>query len=132
MNREYDKDNISVVTTRLITIILEMSLTERVELLEELENSRHRRSRRKYPRAIYLSEVEIYAQGRSQRGVIKNMTPEGMFIRTDRILFKGEPIKVTFKLPNSEDLIQISAVVVRNLPDGIGIKFKLPILEYLK
>ena len=129
--RVIDKTNISVVTTRLINILLAMPMFERLELLEYLEEKLKHKNRRKYPRGNYLTGVEIYTDNISAVGTIKNLGPDGLLIATKTLFHIGDEVVVTFRLPNSEDLIQISAKIVRKSSEGVGIKFKMPILDFL-
>lgn len=127
-----DKTNIAVVTTRLINILLEMPMAERLALLESLEEKRKHKDKRKYPRGIYSASVEIHRDDASAKGMIQNLSPEGLLVATKTDFEVGDNVSLTFKLPNSEDLIQIAASIVRKSPGGIGVQFKMPILDFLK
>jgi hypothetical protein len=132
IKRNIDKNNISVVTTRLINLILGMSLQDRIDLLEYLKEREKSPNKRRYPRGIYLSHVDIFTHNGFSKGIIKNLSPEGLLISTMDNIPIGEEILLTFRLPNSNDLIQINATVVRSFSGGIGIQFKMPISEFLE
>ena len=132
IKRNIDKNNISVVTTRLINLILGMSLQDRIDLLEYLNEREKSPNKRRYPRGIYLSHVDIITNNGFSKGIIKNLSPEGLLISTKDNIPIGEEILLTFRLPNSNDLIQINAIVVRSFSGGIGIQFKMPISEFLE
>ena len=120
------------MTTRLINILLQMPMSDRVELLEQLEEKLKHKNKRKYPRGIYLTGVEIHKEDRLAKGMIKNLSPDGLLIATKSSFAIGDEILLTFKLPHSDDLIQIAAKVIRTSPYGIGVQFKTPILDFLK
>ena len=88
-------------------------------------------NKRKYPRAIFCIDVDVETSDNSFKGFTQNITPEGMFVETDKTMMAGQEVKVCFLMPESEDYINKQCRVVRVLPDGIGLEFNSPIECFL-
>jgi Tfp pilus assembly protein PilZ len=78
---------------------------------------------RKYPRGIFLVDAKLKADGRAIPCATKNLTPEGVFIKTPEALTIGESIILTFTFPNLSSTLHVSGKVVRSHGDGVGVKF---------
>jgi Tfp pilus assembly protein PilZ len=123
--------NISVVTTRIIEIVLAMPIDERRTLLKYLEEE-HISGRRKYPRKTYFMEVNFATPDRVISGYIKNISSDGMFVETREPFSVGQPITLTFKLPNSVEHIKINGEIVRVSSKGFGVKFRMKLDHRVK
>jgi len=127
-----DDPNISVITTRLVDIILAMSLEERKTLLKELEE-KYFEGDRKYPRKDYLKEVDFVLNERAFKGFIHDISAGGVLIESSESFTAGQMITLTFELPDSDEHIKISGKIARILPNiGFGVKFNKVIEEYSK
>ncbi len=79
--KQSNKPNISVITTRLVDLILKMSAKERQTLLNELEE-KYKKGNREFSRKDYKKEVDFVLNERMFRGLIQNLSASGMFIYT--------------------------------------------------
>ena len=79
--KQPNKLNISVITTRLVDLILKMSAKERQTLLNELEE-KYKKGNREFSRKDYKKEVDFVLNERIFRGFIQNLSANGMFIET--------------------------------------------------
>lgn len=55
------------------------------------------------------------------RGLIKNVSPNGVFIETHGTFPPGRSIKIAFSLPISEGTVEASGRIVRSVQRGIGV-----------
>ena len=122
-NKQANKLNISVITTRLVDLILKMSAKERQTLLNELEE-KYKKGNREFSRKDYKKEVDFVLNERIFRGFIQNLSASGMFIETSESFSEGQRITLTFELPEPEEHIKVSGKIVRLIPGvGFGVKF---------
>ena len=122
-NRQSNKLNIPVITSRLVDLILKMSAKERQNLLNELEE-KYKKGNREFSRKDYKKEVDFVLNDRIFRGFIQNLSSSGMFIETSESFSEGERITLTFELPEPGEHIKISGKIVRLIPGvGFGVKF---------
>ncbi len=121
--KQSNKPNISVITTRLVDLILKMSAKERQTLLNELEE-KYKKGNREFSRKDYKKEVDFVLNERMFRGLIQNLSASGMFIETSESFSEGQRITLTFELPEPGEHIKVSGKIVRLIPDiGFGVKF---------
>ena len=121
--KQSNKSNISVITTRLVDLILKMSAKERQTLLNELEE-KYKKGNREFSRKDYKKEVDFVLNERMFRGLIQNLSASGMFIETSESFSEGQRITLTFELPEPGEHIKVSGKIVRLIPDiGFGVKF---------
>ncbi len=121
--KQSNKPNISVITTRLVDLILKMSAKERQTLLNELEE-KYKKGNREFSRKDYKKEVDFVLNERMFRGLIQNLSASGMFIETSDSFSEGQRITLTFELPEPGEHIKVSGKIVRLIPDiGFGVKF---------
>ncbi len=121
--KQSNKPNISVITTRLVDLILKMSAKERQTLLNELEE-KYKKGNREFSRKDYKKEVDFVLNERMFRGLIQNLSASGMFIETGDSFSEGQRITLTFQLPEPGEHIKVSGKIVRLIPDiGFGVKF---------
>jgi Tfp pilus assembly protein PilZ len=115
--------NISVITPRLVDLILKMSAKERQTLLNELEE-KYKKGNREFSRKDYKKEVDFVLNDRLFRGFIQNLSASGMFIETSESFSEGQRITLTFGLPEPSEHIKIAGKIVRLIPEvGFGVKF---------
>ena len=121
--KQSNKPNISVITNRLVDLILKMSAKERQILLNELEE-KYKKGNREFSRKDYKKEVDFVLNERMFRGLIQNLSASGMFIETSESFSEGQRITLTFELPEPGEHIKVSGKIVRLIPDiGFGVKF---------
>ncbi len=131
LSKRLKDPNLSVITARLIEIILNMSSIERQALLEELEEKLHK-GRRKSPRTRYFKDVDFATKDRVFRGFIQNISAEGVLIETSESLSIGQEITLAFELPETKEHIKIAGKIARILPNGgFGVKFNSAIESFI-
>ena len=117
-----NEPNISVITARLFEIILDMPFEDRRILLKELE-AKNSQGRRKFARKPYFMPVDFATPDRAFSGFIQNISSGGLLIETRENLPVGEQVTLSFMRPKSRDYVKVGGEVVRNIPDGLGVKF---------
>ena len=118
-----NQPNVSIITTRLVDLILKMSVKERQTLLNELEE-KFKKGNRKFSRKDYKKEVDFVLNKRIFKGFIQNLSASGMFIETSESFSPGQIITLTFELPEPGEHIKVSGKIVRLIPEiGFGVKF---------
>ena len=122
-NRDIDEIE---VTSRLLNMILEMSLEQQLALLKQLDATgydgarRHARIHLKAPWAVFFDPETDKA---SAVDLIRDISRCGMFIETSRSFSVGEKITVKFEVPSSRKIYKILGEIVRCREKGLGIKF---------
>ena len=117
-----NEPNISVITARLFEIILDMPFEDRRTLLRDLE-AKNSQGRRKFARKPYFMPVDFATPDRAFSGFIQNISSSGLLIETRETLPVGEQVTLSFMRPTSRDYVTVGGEVVRNIPDGFGVKF---------
>ena len=117
-----NEPSISVITARLFEIILDMPFEDRLTLLKDLE-AKNSQGRRKFARKPYFMPVDFATPDRAFSGFIQNISSGGLLIETRETLPVGEQVTLSFMRPKSRDYIKVGGEVVRNIPDGFGVKF---------
>ena len=84
------------------------------------KNQKPFKERRKFPRTIVEYDTDV----NSNRGVVLDMSPMGVFIATDEPFLEGTKIDITFPTHNDYSSFMISGSVVWRKPKGIGVKFE--------
>ena len=121
--KQPNKLNISVITSRLVDLILKMSVKDRQTLLNELEE-KHQKGNRDFSRKDYKKEVDFVLNERIFRGLIQNLSASGMFIETSESFSEGQRITLTFELPEPREHIKVFGKIARLIPNvGFGVKF---------
>ena len=122
-NKQANKLNISVITTRLVDLILKMSAKQRQTLLNELEE-KYQKGNRDFSRKDYKKEVDFVFNERLFKGFIQNLSASGMFIEASESFSEGQRITLAFELPESKEHIKVFGKIARLIPGvGFGVKF---------
>ncbi|HSO59395.1 MAG TPA: PilZ domain-containing protein [Desulfobacterales bacterium] len=113
----------------LFKLIVDMPLTQRLLLMEQLEQSAKNggpssAERRRHPRKDCLVMAEVEANGRSSRSYLLDISPQGAFIESLQQLAEGEPVTLSFRLPNSRSPVRVDAHVVWSNGQAAGVVFK--------
>lgn len=113
----------------LFKLIVDMPLTQRLLLMEQLEQSEKNgkpssAERRRHPRKDCLVMAEVEAGGRSTRSYLLDISPQGAFIESLQQLAEGEPVTLSFRLPNSSSPVRVNADVVWSNGQAAGVVFK--------
>jgi hypothetical protein len=112
----------------LFKLIVDMPLTQRLLLLEQLEHPDKEgepssAERRRHSRKDCLVMVEVEAGGRSTRSYLLDISPQGAFIESSQQLAEGEPLILSFRLPNSSSPVRVNADVVWSNGQAAGVVF---------
>ena len=113
----------------LFKLIVDMPLTQRRLLLEQLEQSEKNgepssAERRRHPRKDCLVMAEVEAGGRCTRSYLLDISPQGAFIESLQQFAEGEPVSLSFRLPNSSSPVRVNADVVWSNGQAAGVVFK--------
>ena len=82
---------------------------------------------RQYPRRSAFIIAEYKLKEGTYRDFIKNISADGLFVRTWRKFVAGESIVLKFPLFQFENTIQVSGKVARSNSDGFAVTFNEPI-----
>lgn len=111
------------ITSRLLNLILDMSIDKKLEILKFIDKWESKGVRRHHRKPL-LIPIEYTAKHLVFRDAIKNISASGVFIETRMPFTVGQDIKMMFRLPRSRKLIQAVGEIVRSDSQGIGVKFK--------
>jgi len=123
-NQDYPEKN--DVTLLLIKHVLEMTDSERLNLLEQLEMlpvqdlslGDRDGTRRSYDQTISFS-----TQDRQYTALCKDISNGGIFIQTGDVFRLGQLVTLDIPFSSGKESIKVPAEIVRVNPDGIGLKF---------
>ena len=137
MNTSRKDDNISVVTSKLIGLILKMPLEDRRRLLTEVERQRKGQKnfiRREYDRQDYLIHIDYTVNDRLFNGFAVNLSANGAFIESPRNQLpkfsKGDQLILSFDHPNKKEHMKITGEIARIDDGGFGVKFDQAVLDW--
>jgi hypothetical protein len=108
---------------RLLDLIKRMTEHEREILLNTLKR-KHFMEKRGKPRKPSPMPLDYAVQDRICQGFIHDISVGGVFIQTGESVSVGQEILAIIPIPNSPKSIRIKGDVVRNTPNGIGVRFK--------
>jgi len=114
------------VTVRLIRHILNLSEDQQRTLLKQLEDPSffsEEFGERDDIRKTYVNEIEFESKGRSCKGISKDISSGGMFIKTDEKFAVGNTVLLNIPFTDNRNRLRIPAEVVRAASDGIGVEF---------
>ena len=115
---------IKEVRAFIFELINSMSEAELRQLLKELEE-RKNREQRKHSRKDFFMTVDYTVEGQYFQDFIQDMSNSGVFIKTSQTFSEGQTILMTFMSPDNQQPFKINGKIVRVMPDGIGVKFKI-------
>ncbi len=118
------QSNESSITARLIELIKNMPEDEQRTLLKDLEEKSFE-GRRKHVRKPFLMAVDYSTQDHVYKDFIQDISTGGVFIETHMPFTVGQKVSLTFPLPNYQKHVKIVGEVVRSIPQGVGVKFKM-------
>ena len=122
-DQELSKDSI---TSRLIKLIMDMSIDQQMALLMQLEGSQLNSDtlgERDTSRKPYTSTIHFTSKDRSHTGISQDISSGGMFIKTDESFTVGQILTLAIPFPKQPKQIKIPAEIVRTTPEGIGVEF---------
>ena len=113
----------STLISRLFNIVLSLSEEQQHELLKYAEEM-FLKEKRVDPRKLCKIPVYYATYDRVYSNYIKNISRNGLFIETQRPLFVGEEVLMTFRLKGFDKPIKIKGEVAHAARTGIGVEFK--------
>ena len=123
-NKKFDAIEI---TSRLLNIILDMPVEQQLDLLNRLDTSDYKGSR-KHPREYLKKPWNVLIDPEKKKPMsdnfIKDISRCGIFIETNQSFCLGQKITMKFQVPASKKTFKITGEIVRFQKNGIGIKFK--------
>lgn len=121
---ENNEIGIKEVRAFIYGLINSMSEAELRQLLKELEE-RKNRERRKHRRKDFFMTVDYIVEDQYFQDFIQDMSNSGVFIKTSQTFSEGQTILMTFMSPDNQQPFKINGEIVRVMPDGIGVRFKI-------
>ncbi len=130
-------DNIALVTSKLIGLILKMPFEERQKLLTEVErkgSGEPNYIRRKYDRQDYLINIDYTVSNRLYNGFAINISAGGLFIESPKSILPkfspGDQVILSFDHPGKKEHMKLTGKIARIDQKGIGVHFEQAILDW--
>ncbi len=115
---------ISSVTDRLKSLVMELSEEQQETLLEELE-LKLPKGRRRHTRKSVTAVVDFASQGRAYREFVQDISGSGVYIETSGPFSVGQDVVLTFSFPDSQKHAKITGSIARVADTGIGVQFNM-------
>ncbi|MEE4263814.1 MAG: PilZ domain-containing protein [Desulfobacteraceae bacterium] len=113
----------NVVIPKLFQIILNLPEEKQLALLQHAEELLVR-ERRAFIRKTCSIPVSYATYDRVYSNTIKNISQKGVFIETQRPLFVGEELILSFSMPGFGKPLKVKGEIVQVSRSGIGVEFK--------
>jgi len=114
--------DLKTLSARLLRAVSNLS-PQRKKVLEDLLADWERVECRQDPRIACFLPVDYTNPNRVYQDFINNLSRGGLFIETAASLRTGQPLTLTFTVPNLQQPFKLSGVIVRTDKNGIGVKF---------
>jgi hypothetical protein len=113
----------STLIYKLFNIVLNLSEEQQLTLLKHAEEL-FLKEKRTFTRKGCKIPVYYATYDRVYSNYIQNISRNGLFIKTQRPLFVGEEILMTFRLKGFDKPIKLKGEVAHATRAGIGVEFK--------
>jgi Tfp pilus assembly protein PilZ len=113
----------NVVIPKLFQIILNLPEEKQLALLQYAEDLLIK-ERRAFIRKTCSIPVSYATYDRVYSNTIKNISQKGVFIETQRPLFVGEELIMSFSMPGFGKPLKVKGEIVQVSRIGIGVEFK--------
>ena len=113
----------NVVIPKLFQIILNLSEDKQLLLLQFAEDLLVK-ERRAFIRKACSIPVSYATYDRVYSNTIKNISQKGVFIETQRPLFVGEELVLSFSMAGIDKPLKVKGEIVQVNRGGIGVEFK--------
>jgi len=113
----------NVVIPKLFQIILNLPEEKQLALLQHAEELLVK-EKRAFIRKSCSIPVSYATYDRVYTNTIKNISQRGVFIETQRPLFVGEELILSFSMPGFGKPLKIKGEIVQVSRSGIGVEFK--------
>ena len=111
------------ITARLIDLICDMTISQQLELLGQLD-SRHYKSGRANHRRDRTILVDYEVNNLLSQDFIRDISNVGVFIETPNPPPVGEKIRLSFSLTDAKNPIRVSGRIVRSTEKGFAVAFR--------
>lgn len=118
-----DLKKYNVVIPKLFQMVLNLPEEKQAALLKYAEDLLTV-ERRSYIRKSCSIPVSFATYDRVYENTIKNISQKGVFIETQRPLFVGEELVMTFSIAGFDKPLKITGEIVQVNRNGIGVEFK--------
>ena len=113
----------NVVIPKLFQIILNLPEEKQLALLQHAEELLVK-ERRAFVRKSCSIPVSYATYDRVYSNIIKNISQKGVFIETQRPLFVGEELILSFSMSGFGKPLKVKGEIVQVSRSGIGVEFK--------
>ena len=113
----------NVVIAKLFQVVINLSEEQQQALLHYAEELLVREQRVNFRRPCHIP-INYAAYDRVYTNHIKNISPGGLFIETQRPLLVGDEIIMTFRLEGLEKPLTLKGEVAQANRTGVGVEFK--------
>jgi len=113
----------NVVIPKLFQIILNLPEDKQSVLLKYAENLLTKEMRA-FIRKSCSIPVSYSTYDRVYTNIIKNISQKGVFIETQRPLFVGEELILSFSMAGLDKPLKVNGEIVQVYRSGIGVEFK--------
>ena len=113
----------NVILAKLFQVVINLDEEQQQTLLRHAEELLVREKRGGF-RAPCRIPINYAAYDRLYTNYIKNISPSGLFIQTQRPLLVGDEIIMTFRLESDEKPLKLKGEIARADRDGVGVEFK--------
>ena len=114
------------VLEQLLTLIIEMPMEKRLNLLNRLEDAAFEEEtdlKREDVRKVYNKEISFDFENYTHIGTIIDISTSGVFIETESEFKIGQMIVMNIPETNGDGYVRLAGEIVRTQPGGIGVKF---------
>ena len=88
------------------------------------KSSRAKRDLRKHPRKAYSRPVYFTSENQFYKGLSRNISRHGVFVKTKGIFKEGQTIKLVIPGTKIDNGVMLKGEVIHQSQTGIGVKFK--------
>ncbi len=120
---QYELEDETRITARLIDLICEMTIEQQLNLLRELDTRDYRGGRSDYRRSRKIA-VDYEIDNRIHRDFIQDISAAGVFIETQSPPAVGELITLSFSVSEGKKPITITGRIVRSNDRGFAVDFR--------
>jgi len=70
----------------------------------------------------YATSAQITNSEMAMVGLVRNLSPNGLYVEIPHRLAPGEPVNIQFRLRHSRRLIHLQGEIARTTQEGLGIR----------
>jgi hypothetical protein len=111
------------ITARLIDLICDMSISQQLELLGQLDRRKYKSGRADHRRDRTIL-VDYEVNNLLRQDFIRDISNVGVFIETPAPPPVGEKIRLSFSLTNAKGPIRVTGRIVRSTEKGFAVAFR--------